>query len=251
MRHHELLVFDLDDTLVDTSDVYWRARTGFVQALATQGIDPDTATEEFEKVDTLHIETMLFAPQLYGKSMSVTYSNLLEQLNLAPSVIILEQITVLGRYVLDHLPEPIDGAHELLDWAVKRFQLALLTRGEDKLQRRKLEKARLSKYFDIVQVVPYKDATTFRTIIKEADQQPEATWVIGDSIKSDINPGLNAGAQCILYAYRHASYQWRQEYGYSPVKPFYIINKLREAKDLLETPRSFLMNATMKSLRTI
>jgi FMN phosphatase YigB (HAD superfamily) len=37
MKMEALIIFDLDDTLIDTSDVYWRAKSEFVRLLASHG----------------------------------------------------------------------------------------------------------------------------------------------------------------------------------------------------------------------
>ncbi len=62
----------------------------------------------------------------------------------------------------------------------------------------------------------------------ELEYSPEKTWIIGDSIKSDINPGVETGANCFLYVYHHHKYSWLQEYGCTPIGPFYKVKSLAE-----------------------
>ncbi len=56
-----------------------------------------------------------------------------------------------------------------------------------------------------------KTVETFKNAIELAGVRPEDTWVIGDSVKSDINPGIAAKARCILFQYHHPHYRWTQE----------------------------------------
>lgn len=239
MRHERLIIFDLDDTLIDTSDVYWRARTRFVQELEALDLDPDEITELFEDIDSENIKTFGFAPERYGKSMLATYEQLLKRHDRHAGPEILRVIESCGKAIVESLPRLIDDADTLLKWALNHFQLVLLTRGELVLQMRKLESAALSKYFSEIRVVADKNADTFRELIKNAGYSPEKTWVIGDSIRTDINPGILAGATCILYVYKHHSYHWRQEHGHAAVGPYYEAGSLKEVIDILRSPSSF------------
>jgi putative hydrolase of the HAD superfamily len=236
-----LIIFDFDDTLVDTSETYWQARTGFIQALSDEGFDPEMILEEFEKVDASNIKTMNHSPYRYGKSMFITYNRLLEWCDREPSEKTLARIEAYGRTILERLPEPIPGARDLLRWASRHFKLALLTRGDEDFQMRKLQYVGFSHYFNLVRVVLRKDAHSFKQIMDELKYSPEKTWIIGDSIKSDINPGIETGANCLLYVYHHHDYSWLQEYGCPPIGPFYKVRSLTEIEPVLRTPSSFQM----------
>lgn len=241
MNHNQLIIFDLDDTLVDTSDVYWRARKNFVEVLQAEQFEPEIVIEVFEEVDSLNMEKLGFAPHRYMKSMLEAYDKVLSKYNRRSRNQIHDNIRSCGRIVLEQLPQPIEGAHDLLEWASAHFKLAILTRGENEFQRHKLHDSGLLKYFDLVQVVTTKDANKFDGVIKEAGYHSKDTWIIGDSIKSDINPGIEVGAKCILYVYTHHTYYWRQEYGFQPEGPFYMVYQLRRAMDILKSPQSFEM----------
>ena len=247
MKHDQLIIFDFDDTLVDTSDKYWRARTSFIQALTEEGFDPGMVLEEFEKVDSSHMETLKFSPDRYGKSMFVTYNRILARQNRYPTSGMLSRIKSFGRIILEQPPEPISGAKKLLDWCSKHFALALLTRGDETFQNRKLHHVGFFKYFDLVRVVSKKDAGAFKQVMEELAYPPEKTWIIGDSIRSDVNPGIEIGANCILYMYRHPVYSWVQEYGCLPIGPFYKANTLLEIKDILKKPLKFVVTTSLNN----
>lgn len=84
-----------------------------------------------------------------------------------------------------------------------------------------------------------KDTQAIAQLIQEQGFSPSSAWIIGDSVKSDINPGIGAGAKCILYLYTHDEYQWIQEYGVKPVGPFYLATTLHEVRRILESPGDF------------
>ena len=156
------------------------------------------------------------------------------------------------RSVKADFPKPIDGARELLTWAFPRFDLALITRGEKSLQLKKLEHVGFREYFRLIKIVERKTAETFKNVIARSGFSPGKSWVIGDSIQTDINPGIEAGARCIWYTYRHKAYYWQQEHGHTPVGDFVEISNLREAIGILEkslnAPGERLANSVTRSI---
>lgn len=248
MQHDELIVFDLDDTLIDTSDLYWRTRSAFVKLIdPLVEADPNQIVDVFEGIDSIHIREDGFSPTRYLKTMLKTYENLRGADSRNNSV--LKAIEVCARAIRTEFPKPIDGAAELLEWVYPRFDLVLITRGEKSLQLKKLEHAGFRKYFSMIETVERKTSKTFQDIIEHSGFSPIKTWIIGDSIQTDINPGIEAGARCIWYAYRHKAYYWQQEYGHTPVGDFFEISNLREAIGILEKSRNATVGMLSNSVK--
>jgi putative hydrolase of the HAD superfamily len=49
-----------------------------------------------------------------------------------------------------------------------------------------------------VEIVPEKDEQTYRAAIAKYGLQPDRTWMVGNSPKSDINPALAAGLHAVF-----------------------------------------------------
>lgn len=241
MQH--LMVFDLDDTLVDTSHVYHRARQRFVSLLSRMGAPADEVRCEFELIDAANMKHLGFAPERYGRSMLATYQHFrcLKKVDLCDE----ERIRQCGDLILTRLPRLIDGARELLEWASPRYRLVLYTRGDPVLQRRKIDRVGIAGFFEDVVVTSAKTASELLDIIARNGSSPPSTWVIGDSIRSDINPGVEAGARCILYRYAHPSYIWQQEYGASATGSFYLVSELAEIPAVVSAPEEFHLVDTL------
>lgn len=232
-----LAIFDLDDTLIDTSDVYWRSRTTFLNTMERAGFERNTVLEDFESIDASNINVYGYVPERYEISMVATYADLCRSrgIELAPHVV--ESVRRAAKIVQSEPPALIPGAVQLLDGArAEGLDVVLVTRGVDEVQRRKITEHQLGGHFDRIEVVSKKDAALFRHFIAEAHISPSNCWIIGDSVRSDINPGIEAGANCILYLYTHHSYYWRQEYGDIPLGKFYIAHSLFEALEILRDP---------------
>jgi putative hydrolase of the HAD superfamily len=236
-----VLVLDLDDTLVDTSHVYWLSRSRFVTALTAHGIDPVEAVERFEAQDSFNMNEMGFSPARYQKTMADVYGELVRAGKLKQDNELASELSAAGQLVLNELPELIEGSIELLAWARERFAVILLTRGVEALQQRKILHLGLSPYLDEIRIVRQKGPEEFAQVIAAHNVPAHQAWVIGDSIRSDINPAIRVGARPVLYAYRHHSYYWRQEYGVLPEGPFFRIKRLVDAIPLLENPSEHAM----------
>src|SRR5882762_8070161 len=234
-----LAIFDLDDTLVDTSHIYWESRSAFLQCLAENGFDREEVLEYFEEIDGGHIAQYGYVPERYEKSMFVAYRGLCERAKLVPDEQLASCIRDAGRIVQQKMPDLIGGAIELLDGArALGMRVVLVTRGVESVQQSKIRAHDLAHHFDRVEIVQAKDAALFRRVMIESGFSEADTWIIGDSVRSDINPGVQAGANCILYLYTHHSYYWRQEYGVTPLGAFYIAQDLKDVLPILCNPKS-------------
>lgn len=117
--------------------------------------------------------------------------------------------------------------------------MVYLTRGIPDFQIRKIKTLKIDKYFKSIQVVEKKGVNEFQEFLKDIKVHPSDCWVVGDSIKSDINPAINLGIKPILYLYSHHTYFWRQEYGALAEGAFYLAKSLSEVKSILSSPNKF------------
>jgi putative hydrolase of the HAD superfamily len=56
----------------------------------------------------------------------------------------------------------------------------------------------LKEYFSAVEIVAEKDESTYRSAIAKYALTADATWMVGNSPKSDINPALAAGLHAVF-----------------------------------------------------
>jgi putative hydrolase of the HAD superfamily len=227
-----IIIFDLDDTLVDTSDLYWRTRSRFVALLRDAGFNARKAIRVFEAIDLKLMRQWGFSPYRYSNSMVATYRELSRSSGLHPKPQLLDEVRKCGEQLLRKTPRVLPGATELLEWASRRFTLALITRGDPSLQTKKITHAGLSKYFSCIRVVPSKTRDVFRDVVRKSPRSER--WVIGDSISTDMRLGKQVGAQCILFEYRHRAYVWHYEKNAGSVGSFKRIRHLKDAISIIK-----------------
>jgi putative hydrolase of the HAD superfamily len=167
--------------------------------------------------------------------MIENYKSVSHKINHQISEETLKAIKDFGRLILKNTPNTIKGAKEILDWSSQNYSLALLTRGENSFQKKKLHKNELYKYFDFIRVVPHKNAEILKKFIQDIGFDCQDVWVIGDSLKSDINPGIEIGAKCILYGYHHPHYHWIQDHESVALGSFYKVDNLSDIRQILES----------------
>ncbi len=71
----------------------------------------------------------------------------------------------------------------------------LVTKGDTAEQQDKLERSGLAQFFTGVEVLPEKTAAAYRALAEHHGCEPERSWMIGNSPKSDINPCAAGGPE--------------------------------------------------------
>jgi putative hydrolase of the HAD superfamily len=95
---------------------------------------------------------------------------------------------------LEHLPE----VPETLQYLSERHRLILMTKGALAEQSGKVERSGLKEYFAAVEIVAEKNPAAYAGVVEKHKLNPDATWMVGNSPKSDINPALAAGLHAVF-----------------------------------------------------
>lgn len=233
------VIVDLDDTLIDTSDVFWRARKCFVNLFHYSSLNDKTIIERFEKIDSENLSNYGHSPYRYRKSMLETYRYFKNDNLLNTFPFDIAQIEKCGEKIYKEIPKKIEGADLLLEFLSENFNCILLTRGAEWLQVKKINYYNWKKYFSEIIIVNSKNTETYKMILNKNNLLSDF-WVIGDSIKSDINPAISSGMSAILYKYNHPNYIWEQEYDTPPLGAFYISDTLLGVIDIIKKPENYL-----------
>ena len=127
----------------------------------------------------------------------------------------------------------MNGAEELLENLCKKYNLYVITNGITKVQKGRIKSANLKKYFKdifISEEIGYDKPSIeyFEHCFERIeDFKKENAVIIGDSLSSDIQGGVNAGVKTIWF-------NPKGEKNNSSVKPDYEVSDLKEIEKLLE-----------------
>jgi putative hydrolase of the HAD superfamily len=198
----ELVLVDFDDTLVDTGPRFQGARRDLLSLLLQSGFAAEAAYDMlFHQVDPGMRAQYGFGPRRMEPAFVETYRRLCRQHGVEEDPAITERCAQIGRGCYGP-PPAFDGALDALRRLAAAHRTVVYTQSGD--MEYQLETVRGAGIIDIVtedhvRISDRKDAEVFRQILDAYGvSDPDAAWMIGNSIRSDINPALEAGANAIL-----------------------------------------------------
>jgi putative hydrolase of the HAD superfamily len=184
------LLIDADDTLWENNIYFERAFHDFCDFLDHSTLTREQVRAALDEIELVNIRLHGYGAANFGRNMVQCYHHLVER-EIAPTDA--EYITGIAREILEHPLEILDGVEDTLAYLAGRNDLLLVTKGNEEEQRRKVEASGLGIYFREVIVVREKDAGAYRRVAADQNLNREASWMVGNSPKSDINPALEAG----------------------------------------------------------
>jgi putative hydrolase of the HAD superfamily len=107
------------------------------------------------------------------------------------------EILSLGKAMLEHPVELLPGVVETLQALDDDYTLLVITKGDLFDQERKLIQSGLADHFAHVEIVSDKTPDTYRRIFDRHGQGTARAMMIGNSLKSDILPALEAGSWAV------------------------------------------------------
>ena len=108
------------------------------------------------------------------------------------------QIVSFAHMVLDHPIEFLPEVPQTLEYLSQQHRLILVTKGALEEQSGKIERSGLRKYFAATEIVGEKHPAAYLELVGKHGLTREATWMIGNSPRSDINPALAAGLHAVF-----------------------------------------------------
>ena len=192
------LVFDGDDTLWSTEPLYDRARQRAREEVVRAGLDGAEWEDLERRIDVENVRHLGFSVERFPTSCAQAYEAVARANNSPASPAVIERVRAAAQTVFGEDPPLVPGARELLEGLrAQGAKLALLTKGDHDLQLRRVKHSGLADLFDVIQIVEEKPPTAFREIITQLQTEPENTWSVGNSVRSDILPAIEAGLRAI------------------------------------------------------
>ena len=193
--HHSplALLIDADDTLWENNIYYLRCTTRFQALLGSFGCTPEAAVDMLNAVERERIPRHGYGPLSYMGSLGVACRRSLAHLGLSADAETVAAAEACASLVLSPPMVLLPDVGETLSRLRTRAELVLVTKGDETAQQGKVRRSGLADLFDHLYIVPEKSAAVYRSIVSERALDPENTWMVGNSPRSDINPALEAG----------------------------------------------------------
>lgn len=181
--------FDADDTLWQNEQFFRLTEQRFAALLADHA-EQKVILEKLLEAERKNLAIYGFGIKGFTLSMIETALEITN--GNAPSSVIAE-IVAAGREMLAHPIETLPHVQETLEALAGKYRLVLITKGDLFDQERKLAQSGLGDFFEAVEIVSGKDRETYRRIFERHGDGPEKSMMIGNSLKSDVVPVIEAG----------------------------------------------------------
>ncbi|MEI4486156.1 HAD family hydrolase [Frigidibacter sp. MR17.14] len=202
-----LVAFDADDTLWHNERFFRLTQDRFAGLLADhagrEDLEARLLAAEKRNVGIYGFGIKGFTLSMIETAVEVTGGRV-------PGAVVAE-ILAAGREMLAHPIELLPHARDAVAAAAAGgHRVMLITKGDLLDQERKLAQSGLGEMFDAVEIVSDKTAPTYSRIFARHGQAPARAMMIGNSLKSDVIPAIEAGAwgvhvpHALTWALEHA-----------------------------------------------
>ncbi len=186
-----LIIFDLDDTLIDTSGCITPVQLeSALQHMMRAGLpisDENEALDLLKRLDQT------------ADSARHSLSEFLDIMDGKEQFYSIGEETIYGGFPEDIVILTLDDVPEILNELKDQHQLALVTVGKKDLQLKKMEKAGIdsSIFSKIIVSEDRNKKPHYETIIEELRFTPKETIVCGDRVNIDLTPAKELGCKTI------------------------------------------------------
>ena len=218
----QTLLIDADDTLWENNIYFERAIAGFISWLDHRAYTHEQVRQKLNEVERENIRRHGYGLVSFRKALVACF----EQLSAEPITPERhERIMSFAQSIADEEILLLEGVGEALPQLAERHRLILVTKGNEAEQADKLARSGVAQYFSGVEVPREKDPEAYRRVCGKYSLAREATWMIGNSPRSDVNPALACGLHAVYI--RHPQ-TWVLEHE--------VLNAAPDGQHLLEVP---------------
>jgi len=180
-----LIIFDLDDTLINTSEEFLPLKLKkVVQAMIDSGLNVDE-DEVLNKIMGINQNS------INAEQAIKTFLQQIGQEKLLRIAIEEYYAPYEEEFKINFLPHALEVIKELKD---KQHKLTLVSYGNPELQKKKLEQTGIRNIFDkIIITEEHNKGELYWQLAELLNYPPEQVVVIGDKVKTDLLPAKELG----------------------------------------------------------
>lgn len=208
-----LVGFDGDDTLWHSEGYYRQAQAQF-EAIVGHYVDLADARLHERLLAIERANIGLFGYGAKGMTLSMIEAAVAvtgERISAAD----LHRIVGLGKAVMAHPVDLIDGIRAAVAEVARELPVVLVTKGDLFHQEHKVRASGLADLFQRIEIVSEKDPAAYARVLSEFGVQAGEFAMVGNSLRSDIEPVLRLGGWGVHMPY-HVTWAHELEHGLGP-----------------------------------
>ncbi|MDO4536200.1 MAG: YjjG family noncanonical pyrimidine nucleotidase [Clostridium perfringens] len=225
---YEVILFDADETLYDFKK---SEREAFKNTMLKFNIkyDENYHLKTYEEINTAIWKEFEQGLITQAKLKIERFKRLSDRLELG-----LDE-TNLAKVYMEHLADAsflYDKSTDLIETLNKSFKLAIVTNGLTLVQDKRIRKSSIAKFFETIVIseeilISKPNPKIFEHTLKEINFSDKSKiLIVGDSLSSDIQGGINFGIDTCWYNPKKIANK-------TSIKPTYEVSNFDELKALL------------------
>ena len=196
----QTLLIDADDTLWENNIYFERVIAAVHRMLEPFEVEHGAFRAHLDELERAHIVSHGYGTVNFTRSLVLAFERFLP---VGADAALAAQVRSLGLGILEHPIELLEGVPETLDYLARRHALYLVTKGNHDEQTRKIEASGLAPRFSGVEIVPEKHTANYLRLVEHHAWDSARTWMIGNSLRSDIRPAVQAGLRAVFIPHAH------------------------------------------------
>lgn len=232
------ILFNLDDTLAYCNKYFSLVIDKFADHMMEwfDSIKEEEIKQKQLQLDVAAISEYGLKSDRFPESFVGTYKYFCDLTGREKKKDEIQYLRELGYKVFEIPVEPIPNMNEtLLRLKEDGHELYLHTGGDEANQRRKISQLELTTFFEHrIFISEHKDTTALSNILKTIKADPHVTWMVGNSLRTDIVPALEMDIHAI---YIPAENEWTYnmvDVNVEHSSTFITVNSLNEVPDVID-----------------
>lgn len=197
----QTLIMDLDDTLVHCNKYFKETIDRFVEVMQSwfNSLNKEEIKEVQLKIDLASVKEYGLSSSRFPESLAETYEYFCKKTKRDINEAHIDQVREIGQSVFEIKVQPLPYMYEVLNQLRDEgHHLYLFTGGDEENQSRKIAQLELETYFDDrIFIYEHKNTQALEEVIQTIQASKDTTWMIGNSLKTDIKPALEIGIRAV------------------------------------------------------
>lgn len=224
------IIFDGDDTLWHTEWLYDEARSQAREIVEEAGLDGERWEARERLIDVENVKRFGHSSKRFPTSCIEAYEEVCTAESCPIDDRTCKRIREAAGTAFTRAAPLIESARPTLESLRSRgFLLALLTKGDPDIQRRRVEQSGLASLFHLVEIVREKTPETILSTLSRLGVDVVEALSVGNSVRSDVLPSLKAGVTPVWID----AHVWEYEHDHGEI-PLKNVIEVKDLSDLLQ-----------------
>lgn len=192
------IILDMDNTLIDTEPLYNQAARRFGMLMHGLGYDANEVLKRQDAIDAGLFEEFGYSTDRYAESFERTVREFMVGEIIRPVDEVVQDARQFAMDIFDQTATEYPYARDVVrKFLHAGYNVAVITAGERWVQVKRFDDLSMRNIFHDCWVVLKKTSEVFEDFCMKHDVDKSQSWMIGDSIRSDILSSTGAGLNAI------------------------------------------------------